>query len=94
MPNDVLTRAIDAAASGTHLTADQLGDSLALGPQGDQKGSGLDLAGPSAMISSSTADAWSAVRWVPEAAASIARVRTSLGIEEVSEHVLAARREH
>ena len=54
------------------------------------------------MISSSTAEAWSAVRWVPGATASIARVRTSFGIsvgsaaqaEEVSEYVLAAGRQH
>src|ERR671910_920950 len=49
------------------------------------------------MISSSTAEAWSAVRWVPSHTASIARVRMSLGIglrEEVPQQLLAVRGEH
>src|SRR3954453_8011776 len=50
------------------------------------------------MISLSTADAWSAVRWSPAQTASIARLTTSLGIgfslaDEVGEQVLALRGE-
>src|SRR4051794_9360139 len=46
-----------------------------------------------AMISASTAAACSSVRSRREATVSIARVRTSLGMEEVPQHVLAVRRE-
>src|SRR3954449_6032704 len=46
-----------------------------------------------AMISASTAAACSSVRSRREATVSIARVRTSLGMEEVPQHGLAVRRE-
>src|SRR3954451_14493960 len=56
------------------------------------------LARPS-MTSSRTAVAWSAVRWLPVATSSIARVRISLGIalilaQEVRQQLLAVRRQH
>src|SRR3954454_23115202 len=49
------------------------------------------------MISVSTAEAWSAVRWLPAQTASIPRLTTSLGtlsLQEVGEQVLALRGQH
>ena len=71
--DEVVARGLDRGREPAHRSrqADELGDRLALGPQRDQEGAGLHLAGAPLHHLVEDGRAWSAVRWVPEATSSM-----------------------